>query len=228
MQNTILAVGGSPRANGNSDKLIAAAVEGASRLCPAEALHWRGYTFSSCVGCEACREAGTCAKFHDGMSLIYPKLEQARGLIMASPVHNYNLTAWIKAFIDRLYPYYVFGDQRPGEWSSRLAEQGRKAAIMAVSEQHSGEAGMGRTLEAMRLPLEALGYEVVAELPVYGVFARGRVAQDTEVMAQAEALGQSLAQSLGSQLAACIVSQTGSWQFAGELQSLSLIFSEEK
>ena len=132
------------------------------------------------------------------MSLIYPKLEQAQGLILASPVHNYNLTAWMKAFIDRLYPYYVFADQRPGEWSSRLAGQGRKAALMAVSEQRPGEAGMERTLEAMRLPLTALGYEVVAELPVYGVFQRGRVAENAEVMAQAEALGRGLAQSLSA------------------------------
>ena len=31
---TILAVGGSPRAGGNTDKLIAAALEGAAGLCP--------------------------------------------------------------------------------------------------------------------------------------------------------------------------------------------------
>jgi multimeric flavodoxin WrbA len=103
----------------------------------------------------------------------------------------------MKAFIDRLYPYYIFADERPGEWSSRLAGQGRKAAIMAVCEQPPGEAGMERTLEAMRLPLTALGWEVVAQLPVYGVFARGRVAENPEVMAQAEALGRGLAQSLG-------------------------------
>ena len=199
MQPTILAVGASPRAGGNTDKLIAAAVEGAAGLCPGKALHLRDYDYSPCVGCEACRKTGACAKFHDGMTLIYPKLEAAQGLILASPVHNYNLTAWMKAFIDRLYPYYVFADQRPGEWSSRLAGQGRKAALMAVSEQQYGEAGMGRTLEAMRLPLEALGYQVVAELPVYGVFARGRVAENAEVMAQAEALGLSLAQSLSAE-----------------------------
>ena len=110
MQPTILAVGASPRASGNSDKLIAAALQGASGLCSTEAVHLRDYTFSPCVGCEACRKTGACTKFNDGMSLIYPKLEQAQGLILASPVHNYNVTAWMKAFIDRLYPYYVFAE----------------------------------------------------------------------------------------------------------------------
>lgn len=196
MSGEILAVGGSPRAGGNSDKLIAAALMGAAGRCPGEALYLRDYTFSSCVGCEACRQVKTCAKFHDGMSLIYPRLEQAQGLILASPAHNYNVTAAMKAFIDRLYPYYEFAEQRPGEWSSRLAGQGRKAALLAVCEE-PGAAGMGLTLEAMRLPLQALGYEIVAELPVYGVFARGRVAQDAEAMAKAEALGRTLAQSLG-------------------------------
>ncbi|MCF8097823.1 MAG: flavodoxin family protein [Desulfarculaceae bacterium] len=198
MDARILAVGASPRASGNTDKLIAAAIKGAAVLCGSDTVHLRDYTFSPCVGCEACRKTGACAKFHDGMTLIYPKLDQAQGLLLASPVHNYNVTAWMKAFIDRLYPYYIFTGERPGDWPSRLAGQGRKAALLAVSEQRPGEAGMDRTLEAMRLPLTPLGFEVVAELPVYGVFQRGRVARDAEVMAKAKALGRKLAQSLSA------------------------------
>jgi len=118
-------------------------------------------------------------------------------MICISPVHNYNVTAWMKAFLDRLYCYYDFGKARPGKWSSRLAGQGRKAALVSVGEQHGSE-GIGVTLEAMRLPLNALGYDVVDELPVTGVFPRGKVDRVPDSMAGVEALGRRLAQSLES------------------------------
>ena len=49
-----------------------------------------------------------------------------------------------------------------------MAGQGRKAIIAAICEQENKE-DMGFTLEAMRLPLEALGYEVIGELPVFSI-----------------------------------------------------------
>jgi len=68
--------------------------------------------------------------------------------------------------IDRLYCFYNFDDNRPGGWSSRLAGQGRKAILAAICEQKNKD-DMGFTLDAMRLPLEALGYEIIGELPVW-------------------------------------------------------------
>lgn len=94
------------------------------------------------------------------MSLIYPGILESQGLILVSPTHNYNVTAWMKAIIDRLYCFYNFDDKRPRGWSSRLAGQGRKAVLAAICEQKNKD-DMGFTLDAMRLPLEALGYEII-------------------------------------------------------------------
>lgn len=80
--------------------------------------------------------------------------------------------------------------------SSRLADQGRKAVLAAICEQEH-QKDMGFTLEAMRLPLEALGYEIVGELPVFRIFDRGKVKDNDEVMASAKRLGEELALSLG-------------------------------
>ena len=55
---------------------------------------------------------------------------------------------------------------------------------------------MGFTLEAMRLPLEALGYEVIEELPVFGVFARGKVKEKKRILTQASDLGTLLAKAI--------------------------------
>ncbi|MBW2055958.1 MAG: flavodoxin family protein [Deltaproteobacteria bacterium] len=196
MGRKILGVGGSPREKGNSDALLTSILSGArGKGVVTRRVHLRDYDFQSCIGCEGCRKNGTCTGLNDGMQLLYPKILESRGLALVSPTHNYNVTAWMKAFIDRLYCFYVFDDERPRGWSSRLACQGRKAVIAAVCEQEDRR-DMGFTLEAMRLPLEALGFEIVGELAVLGIFDRGMVSKRGETLARASSLGADLAESL--------------------------------
>lgn len=192
----VLGVGGSPRGKGNSDVLLGAILEGV-REQNVEALEvqLRDVQFQPCIGCERCRRDRICTGLLDGMSPLYPEIAGAQGLALVSPTHNYNITAWMKAFIDRLYCFYTFADSRPRAWSSRLAGQGRKAVLAAICEQVDRE-DMGFTLEAMRRPLEALGYEIVAELPVYAIFDRGKVREKPEMLLAARQLGLDLAASL--------------------------------
>ena len=196
--SAILCVGGSPRAGGNSDILIRHFLKGVKELdISAHEIQLRNYQFQSCKGCEKCRKDKSCTGLADDMQFIYPKLIEARGLILVSPVHNYNITAMMKAFIDRLYCFYNFDSERPGEWSSRLGQQGRKAIIAVVAEQiGSEESGIELALKALRLPLEALGYEVIGELPVTGIFNKGKILRYPEVLAGAEALGRELAETV--------------------------------
>jgi len=190
----ILCIGGSPRAGGNSDILIARFIRGVTcRDFAAEGIQLRDYRFQSCKGCEKCRSDGYCTGIQDDMQLVYPKIMANKGLILVSPVHNYNITAIMKSFIDRLYCFYNFDGERPGKWSSRLANQGRKAVIAAIGEQVSYEdSGVSLALQAMRLPLEALGYQVIGELPVTGVFHKGKILQHPKSLEKAEELGQQL------------------------------------
>lgn len=161
--------------------------------CVGHSVQLREVRFRSCIGCEQCRADKSCTGLRDGMQALYPEIVVSRGMILVSPAHHYNVTALMKGFIDRLYCFYEFAEERPGPWSSRLAGQGRKAVIAAVCEQETQAAGMGFTLDAMRLPLEALGYEIVDRLAVYGVFERGGIAARPEVLARAESVGRRLA-----------------------------------
>ncbi|MGD2124472.1 MAG: flavodoxin family protein [Desulfobacteraceae bacterium] len=192
----IIGVGGSPRKNGNSDVLLKQALDRARESnVLTEKIHLRDYQFQPCIGCEKCRKDKICSGLNDGMSLLYPKIMESQGLVLVCPTHNYNVTAWMKAFIDRLYCFYVFDDNRPRGWSSRLAGQGRKAAIIAVCEQVNKK-DMGFTLEAMRLPIKALGYEIIGELAVLGVFDRGKVKEKKKTLVRASKLGADLAKSI--------------------------------
>jgi len=194
IENKILVIGASPRKNGNSDLLMKAASEGiaSQQDVPCETVYLRDYQYQPCLGCEQCRKDKICTRLNDGMTLLYPKVEAARGLLLASPVHHYNVTSWMKAFIDRLYCYYDFKDTRPRAWSSRLAGQGRKGAVIGVCEQVA-EKDMGFVIEAMQLPMEAWGYEIVSTQRVYGVFGRGEVRKQQQALDDGYTLGRKLA-----------------------------------
>jgi len=163
----MLGIAGSPRKGGNSDVLMKLILKGArDEGIATEEIQLRDYQFQPCNGCERCRKDKRCTGLQDGMQLIYP----------------------------RLYSFYDFSDERPGNWSSQLANQGRKAMIAVVGEQNTRkEGGMDLTLETIRRNIEALGYEVTDELPVLGIFHKGRVREYPQVLEQAEALGRRLA-----------------------------------
>jgi multimeric flavodoxin WrbA len=193
----VLGIGGSPRSNANSQALVQAILDGAGEAgCETEAVQLKDYTFSSCIGCERCRKDKACTGLNDGMSLLYSKIEAARGLVVATPVHFYNLSALMKAFIDRLYCYLDFDmESRPRGWSSRLADQGRMALVAAVAEQMSKQ-DMGYAIPAMADPLQSLGYDVHTEIPVFGLFDRGRLKQCSDILEHGRSKGRTFGEAL--------------------------------
>ena len=190
----VLGVSGSPRPAGNSDVLLQHVLSGAAEVdARTEEAHLRDYRFRGCIGCERCRKDENCTGLMDDMQLLYPRIREAGGLVLASPIYSYSVTALMKAFIDRLYAFYHFDSQRPGLWYSRIGNQGRKAVLVAVGEQHSAEeGGMDLTMEVMRRSVTALGYVIVGELPVFAVFERGKVRDYPEVLEQAREAGRHL------------------------------------
>lgn len=196
VKKKILLVGGSPRKNGNSDSLIQSAAQGvADQQIDHEIVFLREYQFQPCVGCEQCRKDKICTRLNDGMTLLYTKIVDTHGILLASPVHHYNVTSWMKAFIDRLYCFYDFENTTPRAWSSRLAGQGRLAATIGVCEQVDKK-DMGFVMEAMQWPLKALGYKLVGEQRVFGIFDRGKVRREPDLLEEAFKLGCKLAKAV--------------------------------
>jgi multimeric flavodoxin WrbA len=189
----ILGLSGSPRPGGNTDLLLRELLLGASSAGAAtEAVRLCDCAIAPCTGCERCRTDLTCTRFQDGMHSLYPKIEEAGGIILGSPTYNYNITPEMKAFIDRLYPYYRFSDERPGPYSSYFTGLGRKAMVFAVAEQ-ADPAERGFAVEAMQRPLEALGFEVTDSFTAEGFFAKGSVAGAPNVLEKARDAGRTFA-----------------------------------
>ncbi|PKL59496.1 MAG: flavodoxin family protein [Methanomicrobiales archaeon HGW-Methanomicrobiales-4] len=189
----VLGISGSPRKNGNTDIFLKEIFTGAREcVTETECIYLRDYVITPCVGCEKCRKDLTCSQFHDGMTLLYVKVEEADVLVLGSPVYNYNITAQMKSFIDRLYPYYLFSNDRPRKYHSRLSDKKRFCLVFSICEQTDPKE-MGFAIEAMARPFEALGYEILEKMPVSGFFDKGAIRNDASVMQTAYALGQKIA-----------------------------------
>lgn len=177
----VLLASGSPRRGGNTDAILAmCAEELVHRSIPTTTVRLCDIEIHPCTGCEACRRTGTCSRFSDGMSDLYPTIERSQGLILASPTYNYTVTPEVKAFIDRYYPYYDFTEPRPGPYRARLAGQRRMMIPIGICEQNEASE-MRYTIPVMRDALEVIGYETVTEIAVTGHFYAGTVAKDEEV-----------------------------------------------
>jgi len=97
----VLGIYGSPRKGGNSDQLLDQALKGAeSAGAETKAVYARRLKMSGCLECGGCDETGTCV-VQDDMQTVYPLLEEARIIFLASPVFFYGLTAQVKALVDR-------------------------------------------------------------------------------------------------------------------------------
>lgn len=188
----ILAVVGSRRKKGNTASLARAALAGAEMEGARTELVFLGdYALQGCRGCEACRDTYRCA-VQDDMQKLYPKLLAADGLILGSPTYFYNVSADMKAFIDRLYALEVFADNDRSCWVGLPEVMGFKyAAAIAVCEQHE-EKYMGFTMEAMTKSLVDLGYRMISTVKAVGFWGAGEVLSDPEIMGEAERAGQRL------------------------------------
>lgn len=192
----ILGVVGSPRKRGNTSILVQEALKPfALNNISTTLIHLSDYDIQDCDGCEGCRKTYRCT-VADDMQKLYPLILESDALILGSPAYFYNVSAHMKAFIDRCYCFEAFDEEDRSVWMG-LAEAlgGRYAAVIAVSEQ-STEEDMGFTAEAMCRPLEALGYRVIGTVKALGLFEAGAALGDDEVLEQARRAGERLLKTL--------------------------------
>ena len=107
----VLILAASPRNNGNSTILASKAAEGVKAAGGEADLVLIGkLKIAPCNACDACRknpEAGCVIK--DDMQPLYQKIRDAQGVIFATPVYWFNVSAQMKLFIDRTYAVHGEG-----------------------------------------------------------------------------------------------------------------------
>lgn len=103
----IIALYGSPRRDGNSSTLLQQAVAGARQEgAEVEEVVLRDYKISPCMEIYACIKNGECA-IRDDFPKILEKLESSAGIMLASPIFFYSVSAHTKIFMDRCQSLWV-------------------------------------------------------------------------------------------------------------------------
>ena len=121
----ILAIVGSPRSKGNTDYLVDQALEEAVKVgTETEKIVLSQYKVNPCLGHDDCASFESCPQ-KDDAGWILDKFREADGVMLATPVYYYNVSAQMKAFIDRNYFLYMH-DQK---------YKARAVGIIVVAEQ---------------------------------------------------------------------------------------------
>lgn len=97
----ILGIVGSPRPNGNTERLVAEALSVVEKKgAKTELLRLAGKDIRPCDACLSCRKTGEC-HIKDDFEPIFDSMVEADGIILGSPVYFGSATPQIKALIDR-------------------------------------------------------------------------------------------------------------------------------
>ena len=133
MQKKIVIIQGSPRRNGNTRAVAAAAMEAAkecgSSVAEIDATRLEFKT-PGCTGCQKCQKSGEFAcVIGDQVAKSVADLPNYDVIVIATPLYWWSYSAQIKIFIDRMYSLCKFTEK--GELRTPLA--GKMLALMSTA-----------------------------------------------------------------------------------------------
>lgn len=169
-QRRILAINGSYRDDGITDRAVANVIENLESLgADVEHIKLRDLPIGFCRNCRQCMQQpgdapGKCV-LHDGMAGLIEKIEAADAYVLAAPTNFSSVTAIFKRYAERLAPYgyWPWGEAAPVIRKSKLP---KKPAIIISSCAAPGL--MGRltynTNKSLKIAAETTGAKVVGSI----------------------------------------------------------------
>ena len=196
MSVKVLGIYGSPRKGGNTDLLLDRILEGALAVgAEVESIYARKLKISGCIECGSCDDTGECA-VHDDMDTVYPLLQEADVIFLASPNFFYNVTAQVKLLIDR----------SQAMWSKKLLEKtpeqrrkydGGKGYLICVGATKGKNLFVGVELTAKYF-FDALDMSYEGGLLLDRIEAKGEIKKHPDALEQGLNLGKSAVESMQS------------------------------
>jgi len=158
MSQNIVLLSGSPRKDGNTDKLAAAFIEGAKSSGKTVRLfRTADMEIGGCIGCQSCFAKGGVCFQNDDMEQIIEKLRIADAIVFASPIYFFAISAQLKLAIDRTYALL-----------KETTSIKRTALLLTCADIPSDEAEAGVVLSYQKMAVykkwEDAGFVVAPEL----------------------------------------------------------------
>lgn len=186
----ILSINGSRRKKGNTEfliqSLLAPAKKGGAQI---ESIFLGDYNIGACTGCEGCSSTWECI-IKDDFAQVVKMVDEADGIVLASPTYWYSVTSDMKRFIDRCYSLIQFPVSRK-EWIAKYQGAGKICITAAICEQ-SEASMMGNTLSLLTDFSKDLGLDVIESVTGLELFEAGSIKADHKLLQNAEMAGQKL------------------------------------
>ena len=110
-------IDGGPRKNFNTASMLQKFAEGAmsvSNQIEVKTVRLYGLDYKGCMSCMACKikgKASNVCKFKDALTPVLEEIAQADGLVLGSPIYFGDVTAQMRAFLERLaFPWLSYND----------------------------------------------------------------------------------------------------------------------
>jgi multimeric flavodoxin WrbA len=190
----VVAIFGSPRRKGNTATLLREAIRGASESgAVVEEVVLRDQKISPCLEIYGCKEAGECA-IKDDFQKVRDLILEAQGLILASPIFFYSVSAQTKILMDRFQSLWVkkyWIDKTPKNQKNFQ----RKGLFIAVGAT-KGKKLFDGTLLSMRYFFDILDMELWKALLYRQLDFEGDVLQHPDYLQEAYETGKEFAESI--------------------------------
>ena len=181
LMKNILVLTGSPRKGGNSDLMADAFIKGATEQGhQVTKFETARKAIGGCKACGKCWSLGTACVFRDDFAELEPLIEKADVIVLATPLYWFNMSAQIKAAIDRLYAYDAPTCLRPLNI--------KESVLLTCGAGLEVFDGIRKTYHHI---VEYLKWKNAGILAVPNVKEKGDILR-TEALLQAELLGQKI------------------------------------
>ncbi len=98
----VIGINGSSRKEGNTAIIIGKVFEELNKEgIETELIQLADYEIQPCRGCFACKNRCNCVFTKDGFAEIFNRMVEADGIILGSPVYSADVSAKMKAFLER-------------------------------------------------------------------------------------------------------------------------------
>ena len=139
----VLMINGSPNVNGNTATALNEMAKTFNELgVETEIVHVGNKAIRGCIGCRKCFQLGKCV-FDDMVNETAPKLAEADGVVLGSPVYYASANATLMAFVTRLF-YSTFNVNKTMKVGCAVASARRGGLTATYDEMNKffGISGM--------------------------------------------------------------------------------------
>ncbi len=186
-QTRVLAIQGSPRRNGNSERLLDVFTEEfglRSHDAEIEKMALRA-DIAPCLGCDKC-VSGHCVQ-NDSMLEVYGKIRSADVIVLAAPVYFYGFPSHVKAMIDRCQLFYNVKYRRMERW-----RKAQGVGVLLACGATNGDNLSAGLSACARYWFDAIDFGFAGKVFVRGVDGPGEIRGCPEALEEARELAAKL------------------------------------